>query len=161
MLSVVGGTLVLGKSFQLLCHSDSGTLPIIYTLFSPNGQPERRVVSRPEDRAVFNSSAIYKTSDLNKFMCHAINRQDEPPVVASGQQLQRPIIIGVLDDTSFKQIGVNIVSSRSNVHLTPCRACVKTSVDDAPQRRLRGAGLDSLVLRPERNSSHQIHLVPH
>uniref|UniRef100_A0A3Q3KFN3 Platelet endothelial cell adhesion molecule n=1 Tax=Monopterus albus TaxID=43700 RepID=A0A3Q3KFN3_MONAL len=89
VLSVVGGTLVLGKRFQLLCHSDNGTLPITYILYSPNGHFESRVVSKPGESAIFNSSAIFKSSDLDKFLCHAKNNQDRPPMAGSGSPLQR------------------------------------------------------------------------
>ncbi|KAA8584925.1 hypothetical protein FQN60_003619 [Etheostoma spectabile] len=84
MLSVVGGTLVLGKSFQLLCHSDNGTLPIIYTLHLPHMPTESRVVSKQGEQAIFNCSAIYKFSDLNNFLCHAKNSQHKPPMTGSG-----------------------------------------------------------------------------
>ncbi len=97
-LSVVGGTLVLGKHFQLLCHSKSGTLPITYTLHAPNRPSEERVVSKPGEQAIFNSSIIHKSSDLNNFLCHAKNGQDKPPMTTLGQQLLRSAnIIGVLD----------------------------------------------------------------
>ncbi|XP_019958544.1 platelet endothelial cell adhesion molecule [Paralichthys olivaceus] len=87
VLSVVGGTLVLGKSFQLLCHSESGTLPIQYTLHGPGGLIGHRVVSKPGEQALFNSSAILKSLDLNNFICHAKNSQSKPPMVGSVQQL--------------------------------------------------------------------------
>ncbi|XP_054463241.1 platelet endothelial cell adhesion molecule isoform X3 [Anoplopoma fimbria] len=91
-LSVVGGTLVLEKPFQLLCHSDNGTLPIHYTLFSPDQQTKTSVVSKPGEEAIFNCSAIYKTSDLNNFMCHARNRENSSPVEVTGIQLLSPSI---------------------------------------------------------------------
>uniref|UniRef100_A0A3B4XW03 Platelet endothelial cell adhesion molecule n=1 Tax=Seriola lalandi dorsalis TaxID=1841481 RepID=A0A3B4XW03_SERLL len=75
VLSVVGGTLVLGKSFQLLCHSDTGTLPITYTLFYSGNSKEFVVVSNPGEQAIFNSPAILESSELNKFICHAKNSQ--------------------------------------------------------------------------------------
>ncbi|KAI4822844.1 hypothetical protein KUCAC02_008369 [Chaenocephalus aceratus] len=93
MLSVVGGTLVLGKRFQLLCHSDNGTLPITYTLRIPDSLTTVAVVNKPGERAIFNSSAIYKTSVLNNFLCHAKNSQKRPPEVGLGQQLLRSHII--------------------------------------------------------------------
>ncbi|XP_037649344.1 platelet endothelial cell adhesion molecule isoform X3 [Sebastes umbrosus] len=92
MLSVVGGTLVLGKRFQLLCHSNNGTLPIIYTLHSPDRQVEL-MVSKPGEQAIFNASAIYKTSDLNRLMCHAKNSENRPPMTGLGEQLLRSTII--------------------------------------------------------------------
>uniref|UniRef100_UPI0037E9A240 platelet endothelial cell adhesion molecule isoform X2 n=1 Tax=Semicossyphus pulcher TaxID=241346 RepID=UPI0037E9A240 len=86
-LSVVGGTLVLGKPFQLLCHSDSGTLPVHYTLNGPNKLPEVKVVRKLDERAIFNCPAINKHSDLNKFICHAKNSRQRPAMVGQGQQL--------------------------------------------------------------------------
>lgn len=110
MLSVVGGTLVLGKPFQLLCHSDSGTLPITYTLYGPGGQNELRIVSKPGTQAVFNSSAIFKISDLDKFLCHVKNKQNAPPMIESGQQLRRStIIIGVLDAGTVTTNSVRLI----------------------------------------------------
>ncbi|CAJ1076407.1 platelet endothelial cell adhesion molecule [Xyrichtys novacula] len=43
MLRVVEGTLVLGKPFQIICHSDNGTLPIDYTLSGPHRWSEHKV----------------------------------------------------------------------------------------------------------------------
>jgi len=91
---VVGGTLVLGKRFQLLCHSDSGTLPITYSLNSPGPLAQSAVVSDPGQEAIFNFSAIYKTSDLNNFLCHAKNSANRPPMIETGQQLRHSTIIG-------------------------------------------------------------------
>ncbi|XP_026214020.1 platelet endothelial cell adhesion molecule isoform X2 [Anabas testudineus] len=88
MLSVVGGTLVLGKPFQLLCHSNSGTLPITYKLYGPGKFNKRRIVSKPEERAIFNCSAIFKISDLDEFLCHVNNKPNTPPMIESGQQLR-------------------------------------------------------------------------
>ncbi|KAK5885214.1 hypothetical protein CesoFtcFv8_018947 [Champsocephalus esox] len=51
------------------------------------------VVNKPGERAIFNSSAIYKTSVLNNFLCHAKNSQKRPPEVGLGQQLLRSHII--------------------------------------------------------------------
>ncbi|KAM7386645.1 hypothetical protein PAMA_009318 [Pampus argenteus] len=88
-LSVVGGVLVLGKRFQLLCHSDSGTLPISYTLHGPNRMSNVKVVSKQGEQAIFNTSAIYKSSDIDNFLCHAKNNRNKPPMTGSGQQLLR------------------------------------------------------------------------
>nr|XP_046272024.1 platelet endothelial cell adhesion molecule isoform X2 [Scatophagus argus] len=82
VLSVVGGTLVLGKRFQLVCQSDSGTLPITYTLYGPNRLQETQVVSEPWEKAIFNYSAIYKYSDVKNFLCHANNSQHRPTKTA-------------------------------------------------------------------------------
>lgn len=97
MLSVVGGTLVLGKRFQLLCQSDSGTLPISYNLYGPNKLHESRVVRKPGEQAIFNCSAIYKLSDVNNFLCHARNSVHRRVETETGQMLHSTNIIGVLD----------------------------------------------------------------
>uniref|UniRef100_A0A3P8WQX8 Platelet endothelial cell adhesion molecule n=1 Tax=Cynoglossus semilaevis TaxID=244447 RepID=A0A3P8WQX8_CYNSE len=78
VLSVVNGTLILGKPFQLHCHSDNGTLPIKYTLQGPKGFVGFVMVTRPEQKAIFNCPPIYKSSDLNKFICHANNSPQRP-----------------------------------------------------------------------------------
>ncbi|KAL6102687.1 pecam1 [Pungitius sinensis] len=90
-LSVVGGTLVLGKPFQLLCRSDSGTPPIAYTLNSPGAPAETVVASEPGRGAVFNCSAIRETPALSDFLCHARNSDNRPPASATGQQRQRSL----------------------------------------------------------------------
>ncbi|KAM9346028.1 platelet endothelial cell adhesion molecule [Symphorus nematophorus] len=93
VLSVVGGTLVLGKRFQLLCHSDIGTLPITYTLFGPNKLADFRRVSQPGEQAIFNSSAIYKHLDLNSFLCHAKNSQHKTTMTDPGLLLHSTNVI--------------------------------------------------------------------
>ncbi|XP_053194392.1 platelet endothelial cell adhesion molecule [Scomber japonicus] len=90
-LSVVGGTLVLGKSFQLLCRCDNGTLPINYTLYGPKRTPQLIVVRKPGEQAIFNTSAIQKSSDINVFLCHAKNNERQPPVI--GHQLRHSTTI--------------------------------------------------------------------
>ncbi|XP_029364006.1 platelet endothelial cell adhesion molecule isoform X2 [Echeneis naucrates] len=87
VMSVVGGTLILGKSFQMRCHSEAGTLPITYKLFGPRDLNEKRLVSKPGEEAIFNASGIRDSSDLKKFICHANNSQFMAPVVGSWQQL--------------------------------------------------------------------------
>ncbi|KAG7243725.1 hypothetical protein INR49_011282 [Caranx melampygus] len=88
VLSVVGDTLVLGKSFQVLCSSNSGSLPITYILWRPGGRVgETRVVSTPGEQAIFNCSAIFERSLLKNFICHAKNGRNRPPAIADGSQL--------------------------------------------------------------------------
>ncbi|KAM3863830.1 platelet endothelial cell adhesion molecule [Diretmus argenteus] len=87
ILSVVGDKLVVGEPFLLQCHSERGSLPITYTLYGPSRLPEVRVVSRPGDQAIFNTSAIQKNSDIPKFLCQAKNNDFNPPMKRSGQQL--------------------------------------------------------------------------
>ncbi|XP_027898696.1 platelet endothelial cell adhesion molecule isoform X1 [Xiphophorus couchianus] len=87
VLSVVGGKIFIGKRFQLICHSHTGTFPINYTLFTHNGKKMSREVSRPEDRATFDIPPIYKISDLKTFLCHASNNPRTPSKIALGQHL--------------------------------------------------------------------------
>lgn len=92
MLSVVGGALVLGKPFQLMCHSNNGTLPIDYTLYGPYKFTAKEMVTTAEERAVFNVSAIHTSAKINDFLCHASNskrRKEE-----TGHVLRSTMIIG-------------------------------------------------------------------
>lgn len=94
VLSVVGGTLVLGRHFQVLCHSDNGSLPITYFLSSPSSPQQIRVVRNPGERAVFNVSALHKASDISKLNCRAKNSWHGP---VTGQSLRYTNIIGLMD----------------------------------------------------------------
>ncbi|CAG5897603.1 unnamed protein product, partial [Menidia menidia] len=89
VLSVVGGTLFLGKPFRLLCHSERGSLPITYTLQIPNSLPENQVVTKLGEQAIFKLPGILKKSDVEKFLCHAKNSLRRPPQIGSGEQLLR------------------------------------------------------------------------
>lgn len=155
VLSVVGGTLVLGKHFQVLCHSDNGSLPITYTLSSPNSLFETRVVRNPGERAIFNVTALYKASDVSKLICSAKNSQHKPVVA---EILHYTNIIGMID---AKALG-NKCKPLSNKSFV-CRTCVQASAENPAQHggRDRGARCDAGVLRPERHSAHQLHLAPH
>lgn len=84
---------MLEKSFQALCRCDNGSLPISYTLWRPNSPPETRVVRNPGEQAIFNVSALYKASDINKLICHAKNSRDKPAEVKT---LSYTNIIGML-----------------------------------------------------------------
>lgn len=106
VLSVVGRTLVLGKDFQVLCHSENGSLPISYSLSRPNSQTETRQVTRPGERAIFNVSALYK-ADINKLVCQARNSQHGPVMTNT---LTYHNLIGMLDAKALgKQMKVIFV----------------------------------------------------
>lgn len=96
VLSVVGNTLVLGKSFQVLCSSDRGSLPITYTLRRADVKADMtRVVSTPGEQAIFNCSPILERSTLKNFICHANNSRNRAPEVANGiHRLNSTTIIG-------------------------------------------------------------------
>lgn len=84
-LSVVGGTLVLGKPFQLLCQSEKGTLPINYNLNGPKRFHEV-TVTKPGEQAIFNTT-ITKISELNNFQCQARNKPGNSSEDVTGQHL--------------------------------------------------------------------------
>lgn len=94
VLSVVGGTLVLGKDFQVLCHSDNGSLPMTYSLSRPNKQVETRVVSNPGEQAIFNVSALSKAIHINDITCQARNSPHDP---VKAKTLHYIKLIGMLD----------------------------------------------------------------
>ncbi|KAM6957118.1 platelet endothelial cell adhesion molecule [Aplochiton taeniatus] len=85
-LTVVGNQLVVGKPFQLRCHSERGSLPIEYTLRSP-GTQAAMVVSRPWEQAVFNITSIQRSSDLRSFVCRAKNNDIHPVMESSADRL--------------------------------------------------------------------------
>lgn len=95
MLSVVGGTLVLGKPFQLICHSEKGTLPIVYTLRGPKQMVQVKMVNKPGERAIFNVSAINVATNINNFLCHANNSQRRK--AEATHVLHSTNVIGALD----------------------------------------------------------------
>ncbi|XP_030592711.1 platelet endothelial cell adhesion molecule isoform X2 [Archocentrus centrarchus] len=87
VLAVEGGTLLLGKPFQLSCYCKRGTLPIEYTLFVPRKPNENKTVRMPGEKAIFNLPPFTERSDLKNILCHARNSQQKPPVIGTGQQL--------------------------------------------------------------------------
>lgn len=152
---MVGGTLVLGKPFQVLCHSDNGSLPITYTMSSPSSSFETRVVRNPGERAIFNVSALYKASDISKLICRAKNSRHKPAVT---ETLHYTNIIGMMGTKAFGSKKKGSLSNKSFV----CRTCVQAGAENPAQRggRCRGAGCDTGVLRSERHPAHHLHLAP-
>lgn len=151
---------MLGKPFQLICHSDSGTLPIVYTLRGPKKMAKVMVVNKPGERAIFNASAINTVAHINNFVCHANNSQRRTAELAQVQRLTN--IIGASD--ASMRVARSKASTRPRHNLcSPCRARVETSAAHLSHRggRLRGAGSDSSVLCSGRHTSCQLHLVPH
>lgn len=83
----------MGKPFQLMCHCDNGTLPIVYTVYGPNRLVATKTVTTAKERAVFNVSAIHASTRIKDFLCHASSserRKEE-----TGQVLHSTKIIGV------------------------------------------------------------------
>uniref|UniRef100_A0A3B4AW25 Platelet endothelial cell adhesion molecule n=1 Tax=Periophthalmus magnuspinnatus TaxID=409849 RepID=A0A3B4AW25_9GOBI len=91
-MRVVGGTIVLEKPFQLICHSEEGSLPISYTLHGPKNYKKVKVVTRPREAAIFKVT-VNKTSDLSNFLCHATNHEKLPPESVTGHQLPVSTVI--------------------------------------------------------------------
>lgn len=156
VMSVVGGTLVLGKHFQVLCHSDNGSLPITYTLSSPSSPAKIREVKNPGEQAIFNVSALYKASDIRKLYCSAQNSKHIP---VKTHTLHYTNIIGMMDVKALKKKKKTSLSNRISV----CRTCVQASAENPAQHggRHRGAGRDAGVLRSKRHYAHRLQLAPH
>lgn len=73
------GGAVLGRPLRILCESDSGSLPINYTLMK-GYEPVGRVVARlPSDRAVFTVT-VSSAAEVSAFMCEASNSPKTPPL---------------------------------------------------------------------------------
>ncbi|XP_014911548.1 platelet endothelial cell adhesion molecule isoform X3 [Poecilia latipinna] len=104
VLNVVGGKIFVGKGFQLICHSHTGTFPIVYTLFTHNGKKMIRKVSRSEDQATFDVPPIHKTSELKAFLCHASNNPRTPSKTALGQKLLNST--NIIEPTSKPQLTI-------------------------------------------------------
>lgn len=82
----------MGKPFRLMCHSNNGTLPIVYTLNGPSRFKAKETVTTAEERAVFNVSAIHASARINDFLCHASN--SERREAETGHRLRYTNIIG-------------------------------------------------------------------
>lgn len=86
---------MLGKPFQLICHSEKGTLPIVYTLWDPKKTDQVKVVNKTWERAIFNVNAINTATNIKNFLCHAKNNQLRKPESARVQHWTN--IIGASD----------------------------------------------------------------
>uniref|UniRef100_A0A3Q3ITJ0 Ig-like domain-containing protein n=1 Tax=Monopterus albus TaxID=43700 RepID=A0A3Q3ITJ0_MONAL len=70
-ISVVGRA-VLGQPFKILCQSDTGSLPINYTLLKDNAQLSTTSVKQPFEQALFTVT-INESDEINKYVCAAKN----------------------------------------------------------------------------------------
>ncbi|XP_057700736.1 platelet endothelial cell adhesion molecule isoform X2 [Corythoichthys intestinalis] len=77
-ISVVGRA-VLGRPFKILCQSDTGSLPINYTLLKEYQQLSVASVKMPFEQALFTVT-VNHPGEINKFMCEAKNSQREAPL---------------------------------------------------------------------------------
>ncbi|KAM8772648.1 platelet endothelial cell adhesion molecule isoform 3-T4 [Acanthopagrus schlegelii] len=70
-ISVVGRA-VLGQPVKILCQSDSGSLPINYTLFKDPSEVRTISIELRSQQAVFDVN-ITKPEDIKKYICKASN----------------------------------------------------------------------------------------
>lgn len=74
----VEGRAILGRPVKILCQSDSGSLPINYTLLKNYNPVDSVVIKLPSERAVFTVT-IVSTAEMSTFMCEARNGRKDPP----------------------------------------------------------------------------------
>ncbi|XP_069569992.1 platelet endothelial cell adhesion molecule isoform X1 [Brachyistius frenatus] len=74
----VYGRAVLGQPIQILCQSDTGSLPINYTLWRDYEQLTTIIVQVRSQKALFTVN-INKPEEINKYMCEARNGDKEVP----------------------------------------------------------------------------------
>ncbi|XP_031140447.1 platelet endothelial cell adhesion molecule isoform X8 [Sander lucioperca] len=77
-ISVVGKA-VLGQPLKILCQSDSGSLPINYTLLREYDELSTTIVKQPFQQAFFTVT-ITKPDEITKYMCEAKNNHKEAPL---------------------------------------------------------------------------------
>ncbi|XP_032392751.1 platelet endothelial cell adhesion molecule isoform X6 [Etheostoma spectabile] len=77
-ISVVGRA-VLGQPLKILCVSDSGSLPINYTLLREYDPLSTTIVKQPFQPAIF-TVPITKPDEINTYMCEARNNHREAPL---------------------------------------------------------------------------------
>ncbi|XP_008293784.1 platelet endothelial cell adhesion molecule isoform X3 [Stegastes partitus] len=85
----VYGKAILGKPIQILCQSDSGSLPINYTLFREYMPENTTSVRLPIQEALFTVS-ISRPEEIKKFMCEASNGRRQPLL---GPRLNATVIV--------------------------------------------------------------------
>lgn len=75
----VEGRAILGRPVRILCQSDSGSLPINYTLLRGYEPVDSVSVQRPSEQAVF-TVRVGSTADLRRLMCEARNHPRDAPL---------------------------------------------------------------------------------
>ncbi|TWW59785.1 Platelet endothelial cell adhesion molecule [Takifugu flavidus] len=73
----VEGRAILGRPVKILCESDSGSLPINYTLLKGYDKLDTVEVRLPSERAVFMVT-ISSPAEMSRFMCKASNGPKDP-----------------------------------------------------------------------------------
>ncbi|XP_026159791.1 platelet endothelial cell adhesion molecule isoform X3 [Mastacembelus armatus] len=74
-MSVVGRA-VLGQPFRIICQSDTGSLPINYTLLRDYSPLSTTSVKQPNQQAIFTVT-INKPDEISRYMCEAKNSNKE------------------------------------------------------------------------------------
>ncbi|XP_029005494.1 platelet endothelial cell adhesion molecule-like isoform X3 [Betta splendens] len=91
------GLPVVGRTFQILCHSAVGSLPISYTLLK-NGVPLKPFrVTLPWQKATFPVS-ISSPQEINSYRCQAKNRNE---VEQHSNSLNATVIVPLTKPTLF------------------------------------------------------------
>ncbi|XP_074521518.1 platelet endothelial cell adhesion molecule isoform X2 [Halichoeres trimaculatus] len=93
-ISVVGRA-VVNQPFKILCQSDSGSLPINYTLLKDVTEVSTISVKFPSQQALF-SVTISSPAEIGKFMCEAKNSQRIPPL---SRRLNATVIVPLTHPT--------------------------------------------------------------
>ncbi|XP_073330765.1 platelet endothelial cell adhesion molecule isoform X2 [Pagrus major] len=78
----VEGRAVLGQPVKILCQSDSGSLPINYTLFKDYTPLSKISIKLPSQLARFTIN-ITRPEDIRKYMCEAQNSHKGPPPLSN------------------------------------------------------------------------------
>uniref|UniRef100_UPI0037E9161E platelet endothelial cell adhesion molecule isoform X3 n=1 Tax=Semicossyphus pulcher TaxID=241346 RepID=UPI0037E9161E len=85
----VEGRAVLGRPFKIRCQSDTGSLPINYTLLKDHKELSTISVKLPNQPALFTVTINYP-AEINKFMCEAKNSHKETSL---GKKLNATVIV--------------------------------------------------------------------
>ncbi|CAB1344927.1 unnamed protein product [Coregonus sp. 'balchen'] len=76
------GRVIVGKPFQVRCHSDRGSLPIKYTLWKKYSEVNSTTVQQPHHQAVFPIT-IQHYSDIQDYKCEAQNNPKVDALVSN------------------------------------------------------------------------------
>ncbi|XP_071032778.1 platelet endothelial cell adhesion molecule isoform X2 [Oncorhynchus clarkii lewisi] len=76
------GRVIVGKPFQVRCHSDRGSLPIEYTLWKKYSEVNSTTVQQPHHQAIFPVT-VQHYSDMQDYKCEARNNPKIDTVVSN------------------------------------------------------------------------------
>ncbi|XP_053493644.1 platelet endothelial cell adhesion molecule isoform X2 [Ictalurus furcatus] len=86
------GEVVLGRSFQIECYSDTGSFPITYSLNRNHRTLNYIEVSTAFQKAIFNAS-IMSENEIHEFRCEAQNNGINPALTSNA--LLAPVTVPV------------------------------------------------------------------